>query len=265
MVALGGISIGAGIVGGILAPTVLLDIVSFWPLAAIPLIAGIVLWRRRSSKLGAVPPLLLLSFVMLVVVLHLIGWSKLPSAAGDLIGPSAADVSEVSMTVSLPGALAIREGDGPLYVVRLARSGGSLGVPEALESSVDGTMDVDIHQRDGGRWFRTNAWSAVLNGGPMWTLDLSSPSLDVDLNGLNVGSAMVDGGGSVVAGASTSTISVTGSFTIEVPSGAKVEVYGSADVPGSWASTDDGFQSPGQGSSIVIDVTEGSHVVIKER
>jgi len=263
MVALGGVSIGAGIVGGILAPSVLLDIVSFWPLVVIPLVTALVLWRRRSSRAGAAPPLLLITIVALVVGLHLLGWSRLPSAAADLIGPPTQD-GTVSLMISLPGALAIDAGDAPLYTVALDRTGGSLGVPEALERSADGVLSIDIAQRDGGRWFRTKGWMLTLARRPVWNLHLTSPQLDADLRELAIDSLTVDGSGTVVLGPSPAVVTVTGTFTLDVTPGASVEVHGSATVPSGWEPTDDGYRSPGSGVSISVSVTQGSQVVIKE-
>ncbi len=263
MVALGGVSIGAGIVGGILAPSVLLDVVSFWPLVVIPLAAALVLWKRRSSKAGAVPPLLVITIVAMVVGLHLLGWSKLPSAAADLIGPPTQD-GTVSLTISLPGALAVDAGDAPLYVVELDRAGGSLGVPEALELSNDGALSIDIAQRDGGRWFRTKGWALRLARRPVWSLYLTSPELDADLQELAIDSLTVNGSGTVLLGPSPAAVTVTGTFTFGVTPGASVEVHGSATVPSGWEPTDDGYRSPGTGSPISVSVTEGSQVVIKE-
>ncbi len=263
MVALVGVSIGAGIVGGILAPSVLLDVVSFWPLVVVPLIAAVVLWRRRSSRTGAVPPLLLITIVSLVIGLHLLGWSKLPSSAADLIGPPAQQ-GTVSLSISLPGRLVIGVGDSPLYTIRLDRAGGNLGVPEALERSTDGVLSVDVHQMDGGRWFRTEGWTATLARSPVWKLDLSSTQLEADLRELAIDSLTVDGSGTVLLGSSPATVAVSGAITVGVAPGTAVEVHGSASVPAGWERTDDGFRSPGTGSSISIAVTEGAHVVIKE-
>jgi len=263
MVALGGVSIGAGIVGGILAPSVILDIVSFWPLVAIPLVVAIVLWIRRSSRAGAVPPLLLITIVLLVVVIHLLGWAKLPSSAADLIGPPTRE-GTVSLSISLPGPLSVHADDSPLYEVRLDRAGGSIGVPEALERDADGVLAVDIHERDGGRWFRTDGWAATLARSAVWKLELSSPQFEVDLRELAVDTLSVDGAGTVLLGPSPSTVTVDGTVTIGVPAGTAVEVHGDATVPAGWQQTDDGFRSPGTGSSIEVSVTEGARVVIQE-
>jgi hypothetical protein len=265
MVALGGVSIGAGIVGGILAPSVILDVVSFWPLVLVPVVVGLVLWRRQSSRVGAIPPLLLITILTLAVVLHLVGWSRLPSAAADLSGPSSQGVSTVALTITLPGRLAVHAGQEPLYTVRLDREGGSLGVPEALEQRAgEGALAVDVHQRDGGRWFRTDGWVVELAEGPAWDLDLSSPGLQADLRSLRVDSLTVDGVGDVLVAAAPADITISGTITVAVVSGAVVEVHGPATVPAGWQVTDDGFRSSGDGPVVRISVTDGADVVIKE-
>lgn len=263
MVALSGVSIGAGIVGGILAPSIILDIVSFWPLVIIPLVVAIVLWIRKSSRAGAMPPLLLITIILLVVVVHLLGWSKLPSAAADLIGPRTQE-GTVSLSVSLQGRLTIRAAASPLYEIKLDRVGGSLGVPEALERSTDGSLTVDVQERDGGRWFRTDGWTALLARGAVWKLQLSSPQLDADLRELALDTLTIDGAGTVLLGPSPSTVTVNGTVTIGVASGSAVEVHGDATVPAGWEQTEDGYRSPGTGPTVTIAVTDGAQVVIED-
>ncbi|GBD84151.1 hypothetical protein BMS3Abin02_00539 [bacterium BMS3Abin02] len=271
MVVLGGVSIAAGIVGGILAPSVILDVVSFWPLLA-PVVlvsAALLLWRRTgTSRLGAISPMLLITVLGAAVSLHLLGWSRLPSAAADLTGPGPDAASIVSLKVDLPGRLVLGSGEGALYTIKLDREGGRLGVPEALErGGGEETMFIEVRQRDGGRWFRTNGWTIRLAPQPTWELSLASPDLTVDLRSLDVRSAEFSGSGSVLLGSRGEgmIVVVSGSVVVEVPADALVEVKGAATVPGGWETTSDGYRSTGQGTAIEISVTDGSRAVIKQR
>jgi hypothetical protein len=99
---------------------------------------------------------------------------------------------------------------------------------------------------------------------PVWSLHLTSPQLDANLRELAIDSLEIDGSGTVLLGPSPATVTVTGTFALDVPAGVPVEVHGSASVPSGWEPTDDGYRSPGSGTSISISVTEGSQVVIKE-
>jgi hypothetical protein len=266
MVAFGGVSIAAGIVGGILAPSVILDIVSFWPLVALGAVVGIVLLLLHRRLAGSLFPLLLIVVLAAAVGLHLLGWSRLPSAAADLSGPLPGSVSAASLKIDLPGKLAVGPGGGALYTVRLDREGGDLGVPEALESGpANSTFSVEIRQRDGGRWFRTNGWTVSLDKSPVWTLDLSSMQLDADLRSLHVTQGTFQGSGRVAVGAEASELTVSGAIVLEVPADASVELHGPATVPAGWEATTDGWKSPGSSEAVVrVDVTDGSDVVIKQ-
>ncbi|NOY54665.1 MAG: hypothetical protein GXP34_01630 [Actinobacteria bacterium] len=271
MVVLGGVSIAAGIVGGVLAPSVILDIVSFWPLLALAALVAVAFrpWRRTdSSRIGAIFPMLLITVLGVTVSLHLLGWSRLPSAAADLTGPGSDTASVVSLKVDLPGKLVLDSGEGALYTVKLDREGGRLGVPEALErGGGEETMFIEIRQKDGGRWFRTNGWAIRLAPEPAWNLSLTSPEFAADLRSLDVRSAEFSGSGSVLLGPPVEgmLVVVSGSVVVEVPSGVLVEVKGTATVPGGWETTSGGYRSAGQGPAIEVSVTEGSRVVIKQR
>ena len=143
-----------------------------------------------------------------------------------------------------------------------------MGVPEALERGGGSEpMSIEIRQRDGGRWFRTNGWSLRLATRPQWQLNLTSPSLDADLRSLSLISGEFSGSGSVLLGSPNGemTVVVSGAITVEVPSGVVVQVDGSATVPANWEATADGYRSGGEGALVTISVTEGSQAVIKQR
>ena len=198
MVVLGGVSIAAGIIGGVLAPSVILDIVSFWPLFALAVLlaAAVLPWRRArgSALISAFFPLLVILVGAVAVTLHLVGWSRLPSAAADLTGPAVGSASVVALDVDVPGRLAVRAGGDALYAVQVDREGGALGVPEALERGGGAEpLSVELRDRDGGRWFRTNGWLMHLAAEPTWELRLASPDLSADLRALRISSGDFSG------------------------------------------------------------------------
>lgn len=269
MVVLGAVSIAAGIVGRVIAPSVILDVVSFWPLYALAVVVAtaVLPWRRGKAILSALLPLLWILVSGLVVALHLLGWSKLPSAAADLRGPDTGATSMATLHAELPGRLVVGAGDSVLYEVKVDRKGGTLGVPEALERGSDDEFSVDVRQRDGQQWFRTDGWSVFLSPLPRWDLRLTSPDLTADLRSLTLGAGEISGAGSIslpVPDADWNLV-IDGTFTVEVPSGSLVEVTGAATVPAEWVPTELGMRSLGQGPVIAIAVTEGSQTVIKER
>ncbi len=271
MVVVAVVSITAAVFGGILAPSVVLDVVSLWPLVvgAFFVAAALLPLRRRGpARISAVLPLLLITMLGASVVLHLTGWEKLPSSSADLVGPRTAGIETAELSLDLTGRLSIGAAAGDLYAVRVERSGGMTGVPEALESSFeDGPFFIVLREADGGRWFRTSGWELSLGAAPVWSLVLSSPELDGDLTGLRLESLSLDGSGSVdlpAPGEDGVTVDVDGVYLVEVPSETAVEVTGAATVPGGWVETADGYQSPFVGPSLLIGVADGARVEIRQ-
>ena len=269
MVAVTIVSIAAGVVGGILAPSVVLDVISLWPLAvgAFFVAAALLPLRKRGpARVSAVLPLLLITMLGSSVVLHLTGWEELPSSSGDLVGPAAAAVQDAELVLDLTGHLLVGAGDRDLYAVRVERRGGLTGVPEALESNFEeGPSFVVLHEVDGGRWFQTSGWELSLGVGPTWTLVLNSPDLEADLTGLRLKALTLGGAGSASLpppGAEDLTSIVDGVFVVEVPPETGVELIGAATVPGGWVETVDGYQSPFAGPAILITVVEGARVEV---
>lgn len=269
MVAVAVVSIAAGVVGGILAPSVVLDIVSLWPLAvgAFFVAAALLPLRKRGpARISAVLPLLLVTMLGASVVLHLTGWERLPSASADVVGPRAVGVDNAELVLELGGRLSIAAGEGDLYAVEIERRGGSTGVPEALESTFeDGPFFVVLRETEGGRWFQTSGWDLLLGAGPTWSLTLGSPDLQADLTGLRLRSLSLSGAGSVAVpspGEVDVVIDVEGRYRVEVPAETGVEVIGVATVPGGWVETGDGHQSPFSGPSLIITVAQGAEVVV---
>jgi hypothetical protein len=271
MVAVVIVSIAAGVVGGILAPSVVLDVISLWPLAvgAFFVAAALLPLRKHGpARIAAVLPLLLITMLGSSVVLHLTGWEQLPSSSADLTGPRAAGVQAAELTLDLTGRLSIAARDGDLYAVRVERRGGATGVPEALESSFEeGPTFVVLREVDGGRWFQTSGWALTLAGGPEWSLVLGSADLDADLSGLQLKSLKLSGQGTVSLprpGEIGTSATVDGVYVIRVPAETGVVVTGVAVVPGGWAETVDGYQSPYVGPSISITVAEGARLEIRQ-
>ena len=269
MVAVAIVSIAAGVVGGILAPSVVLDVVSLWPLVvgAFFVAAALLPLRKRGpARISAVLPLLLVTMLGTSVVLHLTGWERLPSASADVVGPRSVGIESAELALELSGQLSLAAGEGDLYSVRIERSGGSTGVPEALESSFeDGPFFVVLRETEGGTWFQTSGWQLLLGSEPLWSLSVGSPDLDADLTGLRLKSLVLLGAGSAAVpspGEDDIPIVVEGRYQVRVPIETSVEVIGVATVPGGWVETGDGHQSPFPGPSLVITVVDGAEVVI---
>jgi hypothetical protein len=269
MVAVATVSIAAGVVGGILAPSVVLDVVSLWPLAVgafFVAVALLPLRRRGPARISAVLPLLLLTMLGSSVVLHLSAWERLPSASADVIGPRAVGIDDAELALNLTGSLSIEAGEGDLYSVWIERSGGSTGVPEALESDFeDGPFFVALREIEGGRWFQTSGWELALDPGPTWSLTVDSPDLEANLTGMQLKSLSLGGAGFVAVPSPVAVdiaINIEGRYRVEVPAETSVRIIGAATVPGGWVETGDGHQSPYGGWSLVITVGEGAQLEV---
>lgn len=270
MVAAAAVSITAGVVGGMLAPSVVLDIVSLWPLLVLSMLiaaALLPLRKRAPVRIAAALPMLLVSIMGASVVLHLSGWKQLPSSAANLVGPQAEGIGEASLTLDLGGKLTVRPGGSELYAVEIVRRAGSTGVPEALESQIEGgPFFVLLQEQDGGRWYQTAGWDLTLAPGPVWSLDIDSPDLDADLSGLRLRSLALGGGGTLALpppGEQDVEIEVAGDFVVEVPDSVKVELIGEATVPGGWMDTGEGHRSPYGGAGLVITVVAPAQVEVR--
>lgn len=257
------------VLAGLLLPAVILDVVSFWPAWVVALLVALALWplrRRGIARLGAVLPLLVFTWIGVAVGLHLQEWSQLPSSAGDLRGPSALGVTSAALTLELDGRLEVRGTGGPLYTVRLFRGGGDVGPAEALERIAAASATLDIRERQDAGWFASDGWRLGLARSAAWDLTLTSSAFDVDLIGLDIRTLDLVGDGDVrIPTPSVQTeISLTGDIAATVPVGARVEVFGSANVPPTWTAADNGFTSGGSGAAILITVVEGASVDISE-
>lgn len=272
MVVVALVSIAAGVLGGMLARSVVLDIVSLWPLllgAFLVAAALLPLRKRGPARIAAALPLLLITVLGVSVVLHLIGWERLPSSAANLVGPPSAGVAQSNLTLELSGNLTIAAGGQDLYRVTIERGGGDTGVPEALESQFEeGPFFVLLQETDGGSWFQSAGWEVGLAPQPSWTLDIGAADLRADLTGLPLEAVTLRGSGRAVLpapGEGEVSLFVEGDFAVEVPSAVRVEIVGEATVPGGWPETTGGYRNLFDGPGFVIEVADGAQVEVSQQ
>jgi hypothetical protein len=254
-----------GISANVLSPGLALDLISLWPgLVPAVIAAAIVLLRKASRRrMGALAPLLLITWMVLSASAHLSGWEALPSSSADLIGPVEAPES-VTLTARSSGALEVRVKDrGSIYRVGFLRRGGAVGVPTAEELIAPLGLTVTIADAGPTNWFRYAGWALDLAAGPRWNLSLGGV-LAGDLTGLDLGSVSLDGEGELRLGPTdrATPVAVRGQFSLLIPADVPARVTGNAEVPAGWLSTDDGFRSPADGDGWVISAAAGSSVEI---
>ncbi len=260
--------LGLGIGVGRWAIGVVLDIVSLWPLAILPLVLWVALTpaRHRGKRwLGAIPPLIWIGWLGLGVWLHETGFPPLPSTSAELIGPKVEQTS-ARLTIDLPGTLQIgRHRLSELYRVSFIRRRGGVGAPQAVELPVDQRIDVAISERAPSPWFLYEGWYVDLAARHEWTVIVSGRPLEADLSGIDLRELVACCSGQVVLPATTrgTPISLTGSLTLVVPQGTPVEIFGQAFTPAGWTKTEDGWQSPDAGVGYRISVVTGKTVTIE--
>jgi hypothetical protein len=256
---------GIGISANVLSPGLALDLISLWP-GLLPVVVALVIvavkkaWRRR---MGAVPPLLIITWMALAVSAHIAALEPLPSSSADLIGPTEFP-DHVTLSAHSPGALEVRVSDrGAIYRVGFVRLGGEIGIALAEEVSTDFGLTVSIGDAGPTEWFRYAGWTLDLAPRTQWNLSLGG-ELGGDLTGLDLGSVSVDGEGELTLGPTDHPVpmAVRGDFELLIPGGVAARVVGSADVPSGWLTTADGFRSPVDGEGWIISTADGSSLVI---
>lgn len=239
----------AGVLGGILSSSLVVDLAALWPLPALAILVGaLVAWRGRSRRSGAVLPLAILSAFVLAGAIHLGGWDQLPSATARLSGPPPADLSApTELIAQISGDLVVRaHPDGVAYRVDPILRGGSAGVPRATETSVDGAMSVTLEAaEETPSWYTFAGWRVGLHPDVTWRLVLNG-TIDADLTAVVLSSAAIAGSGTLRLGQPPGDVSViiAGDFDVTVPPGVAVIVDGEAHVPASWEASGGGAVSP---------------------
>jgi hypothetical protein len=256
---------GIGISANVLSPGLALDLISLWP-GLLPAVVALVIvaikkgWRRR---MGALPPLLIITWIALAVSAHIAALEPLPSSSADLIGP-AEFPDHVTLAAHSPGVLEVRVNDrGAIYRVGFVRLGGRIGIAQAEEVSTAFGLTVSIGDAGPTEWFRYAGWTLDLAPRTQWNLSLGG-ELEGDLTGLDLGSVSLEGNGELTLGPTDHPVpmAVRGEFDLRIPADVAARVVGSADVPNEWVSTADGFRSPVDGEGWVISAAAGSSVVI---
>ena len=263
--------VAVGVSTSVLSPGLVLDAISLWPGLVPPLIALLVVawrksWRRRA---GAIPALLLITWLILTSAVHLSAWVALPSSSGELIGPAVEDSARIELataTIAPRGRLVVESSAASaLYQVRFLRLGGPVGIPAAEEVTGGTGLNISVADRGTTRWFRYAGWRLLLTPETTWNLNLGG-DVSGNLRNLTLGSLTLNGSGTVALNTATraTPVAVLGSYEIDLPAGAVAVVTGEAQVPDSWIETEDGFASGEGGDGWVISVAEGGSLRVNQ-
>ncbi len=270
LVAVSAAVLAVGVAGEVLAVSLVLDLISFWPGLALAVLLASALrtWLRSGpARLAAILPLLLLTWMWGGLAVHFAEWDLLPSSSADVEGPSAEGTQMGELSVQLSGSLTVRAEGQLLYSVRPEREGGSVGVPEVIERLEGGQAAVLVHEVEPGPWFANGGWRLSLSPGVLWALELDAPRLQVDLVGVQLGALVLEGSGTarLPVVEDEVPVRVEGDLILEVPAGTGTVVTGPARVPEGWVANDDGWRSPEGDPGYLVTVEEGAELQIRER
>ena len=272
MVGLASLVTAISVVGEVFARSLILDLVSFWPgLMLVMLISAALypLHRGQWSRLAAVVPLLILSWLGSTIALHLTEWSPLPSSAADFEGPATTGLEQASLSVVTAGDLSlVFEDSDVLYTVKMSRSGGSTPAARSFERIETSLAQISISERSGDDvWFLTNGWRLSLATAVTWQLDLEAASVVADLRGAPISSLRLAGSGAVSLPKPPGSVAVQidGRFEVSLPVGVSMVITGTeVSVPDGWIDGEGEWTSPGTGDGYMVTVTSGASLVVKD-
>ena len=264
IVVLVGILLAAAI--GWLSRSVVIDFVAWWPLwvvvGALALLAG----SRKVGRIriSGIVPLLATAGLGLFLIGHIQGWEAMPSSSASLVGPTSGTVTGAALSARIEGKVEVGAADnGFLYTVVPIRTGGTTGLPEAVERTQSTTISIFLEPVADPGLYTFAGWDLELDPAPTWNLSLGG-SLSADLGALRLTELQVEGSGDVSLGnpLAETPVRVTGEFVLRVPEEAPTRVVGEAVVPADWIQTEDGWNSPVEGGGWVISVAEGATLEI---
>jgi hypothetical protein len=264
VVVLVGILLAAAI--GWLSRSVVIDFVAWWPLwVAI----GAVAFFARALKVGRVRvaglvPLLATAGLGLFLIGHLQGWEAMPSSSASLVGPEPGVITGAALSARIEGRAEVSASDtGFLYTVVPIRTGGTTGLPEAVERTQGTAISVFLEPVESPGIYTFAGWDIDLDPAPTWNLSLGG-RLEADLTSLRLTELQVEGSGTVTLGTpiAETPVRVSGDHVIRIPAGVAARVVGQAVVPDDWVQTADGWTSPAGGGGWVISVSEGATLEI---
>ena len=261
-IVLTGIALGAGA----LSTSVILDLVSLWPLWVGASGMLLVLRGRRVGRirLQGLVPLIVTILLLIVVAGNAWGFPWLPSTSAQLSGPAVDDVTRASFRSRIGGEVVLAGVPSEVaYRVVPLRGAGATGVPSAVESQENGSLSVQLTPDPDPGLVSFRGIDISLSTTPTWEVDLAG-SMAVDVTTLQVWRLLASGDGEIALGAATVTtpVSLTGTFRLTVPNDVPVRVDGVASVPTDWASEDGSAVAPTAGEGWLITVTDGSSIEI---
>ena len=260
---------------GWLMRALILDVGSLWPAPLLAIATMEVrdrLARRRNRVVrtgsGVAVPLLLFTWVVVGLALHLAGWEQLPSSAVALRGPEVPDLLVAAELDIRSGGEVVLGGESEyLYEVTPMRRGGIVAPARGSELIGGRNATISLTESSEAGWFGSRGWRVSVSVSPWWGLTVRAPRLEADLTAVRLQSLHVQADGRIRLGSPSGdvTVRLDGGVVLEVPSGASVEVEGPARVGPGWEVTATGTRYVGTGNSrFVVLVEPGTDLVVEQ-
>ncbi|MGF1668188.1 MAG: hypothetical protein ACFCVC_18160 [Acidimicrobiia bacterium] len=257
-----------GVAAGIFSPSVWLDLLALWPVAAVGSVVGLGAWlmggRRRRHL--AIIGLSAFTWLALGLALHMSAAPWLPVASAEIAGPGVEGLETARLAIDLEtGRLALAAGAVASYEVAPLRTGGAVAAPLGYEQLRAADLSVVVVPRPDPGSFRFGGWSMLLNGALTWSLDLSAADLEVDLTAVPVSAARLEADASrVVLGVPVGrpTLTLVGDHTVVVPPSVPAGVTGEVIAPDGWSTEEGSTVAPAGADGWVIIVEPGAVVII---
>jgi hypothetical protein len=261
-----GILLGMAVsaLAGVATPSVFLDMVAWWPVWFLLVVVTYYARQRYMGRLrlSGLVPLLGTAAAVVFLIAHLQGWPLMPSASGRLVGPEAS-FTRAELALDVEGLVRVRGDAIFLYEVFPIRWGNQVGLPSAVERTIEEAIAVDLAPVSDPGMQRFRGWEVSLSPAPPWELTLDG-TVDADLSDLTLIRLALSGRGVVRLGSPLRAVeaSIDGEYKVSVPPGVAARVIGEAQVPAGWERLPDGWVTPGGGIGWVLVVAPGSSLTV---
>jgi hypothetical protein len=123
---------------------------------------------RPGSRLAGSGPVMLLTWLLLGLALHLAGWGPLPSSAADVVAPIGSEATTAVVSFAIDeGRATVREGSE--FAASMERIGGRTGAPTVEVAGADPVRFL-VSAADSGGWFRFGGVMVDLPSGPSFSV-----------------------------------------------------------------------------------------------
>ena len=169
---------------GWLSRSIVIDFVAWWPLW---LLLGGLAFFGRHMKLGrmrvaGLVPILATVALGVFLVGHIQGWGAMPSSSASLVGPASGSVTDAAMSARIEGRVDVVSAEsGFLYTVVPIRTGGSTGLPQAVERTQGTAIAIDLEPVEDPGLYTFDGWSLGLDPAPNWNISLGG-TIEADLS-----------------------------------------------------------------------------------